>query len=245
MDLIYDNAEFFKTYAAMARSQKGLEAAGEWHELKTLFPNLNGKSVLDLGCGYGWHSRYCAQKGASKVLGIDASRKMINEARQRNFDKVIEYQVCSIQDYSFPENQWDFVISNLVLHYVEDLEEVFKKVFKTLKAGGTFLFNIEHPVFTAGVLQDWIYRDDGRPKYWPIDNYYFSGARETHFLGLSVTKYHHTLTEILMGLINNHFSLDAVIEAKPPQSMLHLPGMKDELRRPMMLLVQASKKSLI
>lgn len=40
MASIYDDAEFFDAYAAMTRSQKGLEAAGEWHELKTLFPNL-------------------------------------------------------------------------------------------------------------------------------------------------------------------------------------------------------------
>ena len=243
MDSIYDNTEFFNAYAAMARSQKGLEAAGEWHELKTLFPDLKGKSVLDLGCGYGWHSRYCAQKGASKVLGIDASRKMIEEARKRNYDNAIEYRVCAIEEYPLAENEWDFVISNLVLHYIENLEAVFKQVFKTLKPSGVFLFDIEHPVFTAGINQEWIYEASGQPKYWPIDNYYFSGARETHFLGLSVTKYHHTLTEILMGLINNHFNLDAVVEAQPPQSMLHLPSMKDELRRPMMLLVRASKKS--
>ena len=243
MASIYDDAEFFDAYAAMTRSQKGLEAAGEWHELKTLFPNLEGKSVLDLGCGYGWHSRYCVQKGASKVLGIDASSKMIEEARKRNYDKAIEYRVCAIEEYPFAENAWDFVICNLVLHYVENLEEIFKKVFKTLKSGGVFLFNIEHPVFTSGINQDWIYQENGEPKYWPIDNYFFSGARKTKFLGLSVTKYHHTLTEILMGLINNRFSLDAVIEAQPPQDMLHLPGMMDELRRPMMLLVRASKKS--
>ena len=84
MGFIYDDTEFFNAYAAMGRSQKGLEGAGEWHELKKLFPNLEGKSVLDLGCGYGWHSRYCVQKGASQVLGIDASSKMINEARTKS-----------------------------------------------------------------------------------------------------------------------------------------------------------------
>lgn len=45
-----------------------------------------------------------------------------------------------------------------------------------------------------------------------------------------------------MGLIENHFNLDAVIEARPPESMLYIASMKDELRRPMMLLVRATKK---
>ena len=50
----YDNEKFFEEYAKMSRSKEGLKAAGEWHQLKPLFPSLEGKSVLDLGCGYGW-----------------------------------------------------------------------------------------------------------------------------------------------------------------------------------------------
>ena len=42
-----------------------------------------------------------------------------------------------------------------------------------------------------------------------------------------------------MGLLNNGFSLEAVEEAKPPKEMMDIPGMKDEMRRPMMLLVKA------
>lgn len=53
MSNIYDNKEFFNAYADMPRSRGGLDAAGEWHQLKPLFPDLNGKAVLDIGCGYG------------------------------------------------------------------------------------------------------------------------------------------------------------------------------------------------
>ena len=38
MSNIYDNEEFFEEYAKMARSQKGLDGAGEWHQLKVMFP---------------------------------------------------------------------------------------------------------------------------------------------------------------------------------------------------------------
>ncbi len=77
------------------------------------------------------------------------------------------------------------------------------------------------------------------PRYWPVDNYFLPGERSTHFLGCDVVKQHHTLTQILMGLLNNGFALEAVEEAKPPEEMMSIPGMKDELRRPMMLLVKA------
>lgn len=241
MDSIYDQERFFSQYAQMPRSREGLPAAGEWHQLKPLFPALQGKSVLDLGCGYGWHCQFAAQQGAAEVLGIDASRRMIEEARRRNAECGVRYQVCGIDEYAYPDSTWDCVLSNLVLHYISDLEPVFQKVYRTLKPDGVFLFNIEHPVFTAGVGQDWVYAEDGTPQYWPVDRYFQPGARETHFLGCQVVKQHHTLTQILMGLLHSGFILESVEEAEPPAGMMDRPGMADELRRPMMLLVKARK----
>ncbi|MDE7339222.1 MAG: methyltransferase domain-containing protein [Lachnospiraceae bacterium] len=241
MNSEYDNENFFAQYAQMPRSKDGLTAAGEWHQLKPLFPELQGKHVLDLGCGYGWHCRFSEEQGAARILGIDLSKRMIEEAEKRNGGNRITYRVCGIETYEYPENTWDCVLSNLALHYIENLESVFQKVNKTLKPGGVFLFNIEHPVFTAGVAQDWIYVDDGKPAYWPVDDYFLPGKRNTHFLGCDVVKQHHTLTQILMGLLHNGFALEAVEEAQPPAEMMDIPGMKDELRRPMMLLVRAKK----
>lgn len=239
----YDNENFFQEYAKMSRSREGLSAAGEWHQLKPLFPSLAGKYILDLGCGYGWHCRFSVENGAGHVLGIDLSRKMIEEARRRNPDRRIEYRVCGIEEYEYPENAWDCVVSNLALHYIGDIGQVFQKVHRTLKPGGIFLFNIEHPVFTAGVGQDWIYAEDGKPLYWPVDDYFSPGERKTRFLGCDVTKQHHTLTQIVMGLLENGFEIEALEEAVPPGEMMDIPGMEDELRRPMMLLVKAMAKN--
>ena len=217
---IYDNSEFFAAYAEMGRSKDGLKAAGEWHQLQPLFPNLQGKKVLDLGCGYGWHCKYAAQMGATEILGIDSSQKMIAKAVADNSDDKIKYKVCGVEEYIYPENTYDLVVSNLVLH---------------------FLFKIEHPTFTAGVNEDWIYDENGKPKYWPIDNYYYPGERETNFLGQRVIKQHHTLTQILNPLIKCGFQIEAIEEAMPPADMMGMPGMCNEMRRPMMLLVKVKK----
>ena len=166
----YDNEHFFEEYAKMPRSRGGLAAAGEWHQLRPLFPPLEGKRVLDLGCGYGWHCRFAAEQGAARVLGLDLSEKMIGQARRRNGAAGIEYRVCGIEEYDYPAESWDCVVSNLALHYIEDIGAVFEKVRRTLTPGGVFLFNIEHPVFTAGVGQDWVYDSDGAPLYWPVDD---------------------------------------------------------------------------
>ena len=230
----YDDPAFFAEYAKMSRSQLGLAGAGEWHQLKPLFPELSGKMVLDLGSGYGWHCKYAADQGAASVLGIDQSARMIEEAKRRNAAGCIEYRVCGIHDFGFPENRYDLVVSNLVLHYVEDLEEVYALVHRTLKPGGTFLFNIEHPTFTAGVHQQ--FAADGT---WPVTDYYYPGERKTDFLGYEVKKYHHTLTQILNGLLQTGFEIEAVEEAMPPLEWRN--QMPEEMKRPMMLLVRAKK----
>lgn len=238
---IYNNEPFFTEYAKMSRSTMGLSGAGEWHQLRPLFPDLNGKRVLDLGCGYGWHSFYAAEQGAASVLGLDLSEKMIAEAQKRNPHDRITYQVSDLNAYDYPAEAFDLVISNLVLHYVADLETLFRKIHRTLTPGGTFLFNIEHPVFTAGVGQDWAYGPDEQILHWPVDHYFIEGPRTTHFLGCEVEKQHHTLTTIVSALLAAGFALEALEEAQPPEEMMDWPGMKDELRRPMMLLVRGRK----
>lgn len=239
---VYDEKEFFEQYARMSRSRQGLEGAGEWHQLKKMFPSLKGSRVLDLGCGYGWHCRYAAEEGAAEILGIDASDRMIREAGERCPHEKITYRVCGLEEYDYPAERWDLAVSNLVLHYVEDLEGVYRKVHRTLKPGGVFLFNIEHPVFTSAPGQDWIRNDSGDPLYWPVDDYFYPGRRVTRFLGCQVEKQHHTLTQILGGLLECGFDIQAVEEAQPSEAMRDLPEMKDEMRRPMMLMVRAGKK---
>ena len=242
MKIEYDDEHFFEQYTQMARSRYGLSGAGEWHQLKEMFPPLEGSRVLDLGCGYGWHCKFAVDQGAEEVLGIDVSGRMLEEAKKRNADSRITYRTGSMEEYEYPEEAWDCVVSNLALHYIEDIEAVYRSVYRTLKKGGTFLFNIEHPVFTSGVREDWIYDESGKPLYWPVDGYFYPGERKTRFLGCDVRKYHHTLTQIINGLLGNGFVIEMVEEAQPPEEMMDMPGMKDEMRRPMMLMIRAAKK---
>ena len=79
----YDEEMFFEKYSKMERSQKGLQGAGEWSELKKILPDFRGRRVLDLGCGYGWHCKYAADNGALSVLGTDISRKMLEVAERK------------------------------------------------------------------------------------------------------------------------------------------------------------------
>lgn len=237
----YDNEQFFIKYSQMERSKKGLSGAGEWSELEKILPDFKNKSVLDLGCGYGWHCKYAALHGASYVLGTDISEKMLKVANNLNNDAIISYQCIAMEDMKFESNSFDIILSSLAFHYIKDFESLIKNISNWIKKDGEFVFSVEHPVFTAYGSQDWYYDKNGNILHFPVDNYYYEGKREAIFLGEKVIKYHRTLTTYLNTLLVNGFTLQHIIEPKPPENMMDIPGMKDELRRPMMLLVSAKK----
>ena len=238
----YDSESFFKKYSEMSRSKQGLKGAGEWAELQKVLPDFRGKRVLDLGCGYGWHCLYAAQNGAEYVLGTDISAKMLETAREKNSHERVEYRRCAMEDLELPDHSFDVVLSSLAFHYVKEFQPVVKKISRVLSPGGLFVFSAEHPVFTAHGTQDWYYDEQGEILHFPVDNYYFEGKRDAVFLGEPVTKYHRTLTTYLNTLLENGFELLNIIEPQPPEDMLHIPGMADEMRRPMMLIVKAVKR---
>lgn len=238
----YDEELFFRKYSEMERSKKGLSGAGEWRELEKLLPDFGGKRVLDLGCGYGWHCAYAAAHGAAFVLGTDISEKMLETAREKNPGGAIEYRRAAMEDLEFGNGSFDVVLSSLALHYVRDFAPLVGRISRWLTPGGAFVFSTEHPVFTAEGTQDWYRGENGEILHFPVDNYYYEGEREAVFLGERVVKYHRTLTTCLNTLLDSGFELRRVVEPKPPEDMMGIPGMKDEMRRPMMLLVSAVKR---
>ncbi|WP_455749058.1 class I SAM-dependent methyltransferase [Fusobacterium ulcerans] len=239
----YDDEIFFEKYSQMDRSKKGLAGAGEWHELKKMLPDFKGKKVLDLGCGFGWHCIYAMEQGADSAVGIDISSKMLEEAKKKTKFSNVEYIQMPIEDINFKADSFDVVISSLAFHYVESFENICKKVNNCLVKGGEFIFSAEHPVFTAQGREDWYCDESGNILHWPVDSYYLEGKRESVFLGEKVEKYHKTLTTYLNTLLKTGFEIIGIVEAQPSEEMLKIiPEMKDELRRPMMLLVSAKKK---
>ena len=237
----YDDKEIFEKYSQMERSTKGLSGAGEWESLRKILPDFKGKKILDLGCGFGWHANYAIEKGAAKVIGIDISEKMLKIAREKTKSEKIEYINMAIEDFDFDDESFDIVFSSLAFHYVEDYNILVDKIRKVLKVNGNLIFTVEHPVFTSYGSQDWHYDKDGNILHFPIDNYYYEGERMTSFLGEDVIKYHRTLTTYLNTLLTNGFSINQIIEPEPPEHMMDILGMKDEMRRPMMLIVSVTK----
>ncbi len=240
---IYNDDIFFEKYSRMRRSVKGLEGAGEWKTLEKMLPEFQDKRVLDLGCGYGWHCQYAIEHGAKSVTGIDISDKMLAVATEKTF-KEIQYICQPIEDAEFPEVSFDIVMSSLAFHYLESFDDIARKVFTWLSHHGVFVFSVEHPVFTAYGTQDWYRDSNGNILHFPVDNYFHEGKRETNFLDEKVTKYHKTLTTYINDLVQSGFGITGIVEPQPGEDMIAtIEGMKNELRRPMMLIISARKNA--
>ncbi|WP_135555805.1 class I SAM-dependent methyltransferase [Paenibacillus cymbidii] len=240
----YDDPAFFAAYGQMSRSAVGLDAAGEWPALRALLPELRGKRVLDLGCGYGWHCRYAREQQALSALGVDISESMLAKAREMTDDPAISYRRQAIEDIELDEGAYDAALSSLALHYVERFDAVCRQVYRGLAPGGSFVLSVEHPIFTSRDEQDWHYGPQGERLHWPVDGYQDESVRRTRFLGHEVVKYHRTASTYVNTLLDAGFRIDRLSEPQPtPEMLASVPEMKDETRRPIFLLIAASKSA--
>jgi SAM-dependent methyltransferase len=91
--------------------------------------DLDGKRVLDAGCGPGAQVFFCAARGAD-VTGFDISPSMIDlcweRAEQEAADKNIQFVVCDLIDQ--PLEQYDVVLSIGVLEYYKPVDELLEKL---------------------------------------------------------------------------------------------------------------------
>lgn len=131
---IYDTAEFFEAYSQMARSVHGLDGAPEWPALRALIPPLQGRRVVDLGCGFGWFCRWAQAQGASEILGLDVSQNMLDRARGGTPASAaaggIVYQRADLEQLQLPPAAYDLAYSSLTLHYIERLAELLPPSIK-------------------------------------------------------------------------------------------------------------------
>jgi len=237
---IYDNPDFFAGYSQLPRQVQGLDGAPEWAAIRALLPDLSGKRVVDLGCGFGWASRWMREQGAASVLGLDLSQKMIERAKAETADAAIEYRIADLEMLDLPEAAFDLAYSALTLHYIEDFDRFVRMIRKTLVPAGQFVFTIEHPIYMAAAHPHWISDEDGR-KTWPVNGYAIEGERRTDWFAKGVLKYHRTLGTTLNVLIGAGFEIRRVEEFAPtPWQIEQTPQLAEELERPMMLMVSAS-----
>ena len=156
--------------------------------------NINGKKVLDIGCGGGILSEQLHKQGA-KVTGIDSSSKSITIAKQhaeeQNYN--IKYINKSIFDVSDLDS-FDFIVCFEMIEHIDKPNELIKKISEiSTKKSGLFLSTINRNLKSfvlAKIMAEYVLN------YVP---------RGTHQYAKFITPY-----ELTKMLENNNYNLNGM-----------------------------------
>lgn len=209
-----------------------------------MLPDLSGKKVLDLGCGYGHNCIDFVKIGAEKVIGIDISEKMLSVAKTKFAHEKIEYLNMSMTDISKLDEKFDFIYSSLAFHYVKDFDTFAKDIFSVMNDGGNLLFSQEHPIITATVDGNGHFNKDknGNRVSYTFSNYNEPGERKVHWYVDGVVKYHRTISDVINALAKAGFIIEEICEPVPEDWAIEkLPTITKEYIKPNFLIVKARK----
>ncbi len=143
---IYDKkttGDFYETVGKDAEEKAETDAE---KLLDDLIPQiLDGKIVLDLGCGNGKHSEVFCKRGAEKVIAVDLSESMLEQARVRKKEKQLnqlELIRADMNNLSVGKDKFDFIFSRFSLMYSENMNQLIKDLSNSLSDDGEFLAEI-------------------------------------------------------------------------------------------------------
>jgi len=106
---------------------------------------IEGKSVLDVGCGPGHYAITLAQRGAARVVGIDFAEGMLQlaseHAKKVGVGDRCKFMVADFYTYA-PQDIFDYVIVMGFMDYMPDAEKVVAKVLSLTKEKAFFSFPV-------------------------------------------------------------------------------------------------------
>mgnify|MGYP000242067205 FL=1 len=244
---IYDIKSFSDAYDKMRYENKGMNANDlvEIPNFRKLIPDVKGKRILDLGCGYGENDKYCIGLGAKEILGIDISKHMIKIAKENNNDENIKYKVMAMENINEIEEKFDIVISSLAFHYVKDYEKLINDIYNLLNDDGILIFSIDHPLRIASKFETWMkknYTKINGKWFLLVSDYNREGIREKEWNGVMVKRYHRNFSSLINGLVNSGFKIDKILEPIPDEKAIKIiPKYINQYDRPYFLFVRAKK----
>lgn len=106
----------------------------------------DGDRVLDVGCGGGQTTREAAAEvGRGRVVGVDVSERMLEQARGRTADDRVRYLLADAATYDFGEASFDVCISRFGLMFFDDPVGAFANLRRALRPGGRLVAMVWQP----------------------------------------------------------------------------------------------------
>ena len=110
---------------------------------------IQGRTVLDIGCGPGHYSRALAKQGAARVLGVDFADGMLEIARRSATEAAVgdicEFVRADFATFSSSE-KFDYSIVMGFMDYMEDPQTVIDKVLSLTRRKAIFSFPVRHGI---------------------------------------------------------------------------------------------------
>ncbi len=99
----------------------------------------DGMRVLDVGCGTGSYTRPLAERTRASIVAFDVTPEVLPQARKQIPDnaRVVAAEAAKLP---FPDESFDAVVGNAVLHHLLPLEDSVPELVRVLKPGGRFCF---------------------------------------------------------------------------------------------------------
>lgn len=238
---VYDDPEFSRRYLAKRRKIDNPNDTLEKPVVLDMLADISGKHFLDLGCGDGAFGRELLEAGATHYYGVDGSETMIELARQTLRKQNAELARADLAEWVFPKRTFDIVLSRLVLHYLESLDELFERIYQHLSLTGNFIFSVEHPVITS--CYDSYNHVQGKRGNWVVDNYFDNGPRENIWIDKKVIKYHKTIETYFQICQKAGFRVESIRESNPQIEHFQQPEHFERRKRiPLFLFFKLSRQ---
>ncbi len=109
--------------------------------------DVKNKVILDMGCGFGDHAQKLSKQNYKKLVGFDISKELVKFANQQKIPDSNFYVGDMSKKLKHEDSTFDIVYSSLAIHYIKDINKLFKEVNRVLKKKGIFCFSTGHPIF--------------------------------------------------------------------------------------------------
>lgn len=203
------NIEFWNTVGSEFLGVTALPRYGGFmsEDKLQLLGNVDGKKVLEIGCGNGHSLKYIYDKGAAELWGLDISPQQIERTNEFLSSLKIKVNlICSPMesDTDIPKQYFDLIYSIYGIGWTTDLNKTFKNIASYLKKNGIFIFSWSHPVHKCVTIEN--------DKFIFNNSYFDESGYLTKLAGKEFVLSNRKLSTYVNALAESGFVIEKLIE---------------------------------